>query len=179
MVGLAVEVVVDCCFVGWKEERARKAARKLERKGRGGCWVGEGMVGCEASLEGAMVVGQVRPVWEGAVVVSFAVVASSFVRPDQRVVLSVQRSMSWCWCCSTCGRRWLLTPPRSIQINSRSRRLRSVDCMLYRHHTRTKQSPAGGDESRGRVCGEMGVLSRGIAMGDLEVFYGWWSPLSG
>ena len=56
MVGLAVEVVVDCCFVGWKEERARKAARKLERKGRGGCWVGEGMVGCEASLEGAMVV---------------------------------------------------------------------------------------------------------------------------
>lgn len=38
------------CFVGWKEERARKAARKLERKGRGGCWVGDGMVGCEASL---------------------------------------------------------------------------------------------------------------------------------
>lgn len=58
-----MEVVVEGCFVGcWKEERARKAARKLERKGRGGCWVGEGMVGCEASLKGAMVVGQVRPV---------------------------------------------------------------------------------------------------------------------
>ena len=50
---MAVLVVawVEVCFVGWKEERARKAARKLERNGRGGCWLGEGMVGGEASLE--------------------------------------------------------------------------------------------------------------------------------
>lgn len=56
LVVLVVEVVevLEGCLVGWKEERARKAARKLERKGRGGCWVGEGMVGCDASLEGAM-----------------------------------------------------------------------------------------------------------------------------
>lgn len=51
LVVLVVEVeVVEGCLVGWKEERARKAARKLERKGRGGCWVGDGIVGCEASL---------------------------------------------------------------------------------------------------------------------------------
>ena len=54
VVEVVLVVLVEGCFVGWKEERARKAARKLERKGRGGCWVGEGMVGCEASLEGAM-----------------------------------------------------------------------------------------------------------------------------
>lgn len=43
------EVVVGC-LVGWKEERARKAARKLERNGREGCWVGDGILGCDASL---------------------------------------------------------------------------------------------------------------------------------
>lgn len=55
---LVVEVVVEGCFVGWKEERARKAARKLDRKGRGGCWAGEGILGGEASLEGAIVLGR-------------------------------------------------------------------------------------------------------------------------
>lgn len=47
---LELAVVFEGCFVGWNEERARKAARKLERKGRGGCWVGEGMFDGEASL---------------------------------------------------------------------------------------------------------------------------------
>ena len=33
---MLVVAAVDCCLVGWKEDRARKAARKLERKGAKG-----------------------------------------------------------------------------------------------------------------------------------------------
>lgn len=91
-----VEAVAEDCFVGWKEERARKAARKLERNGRGGCWLGEGMVGGEASLEtwdgcwpGEASMGRCGGGCWWLYLLSFAVVGSS-IRPDQRVVLSAR-----------------------------------------------------------------------------------------
>lgn len=95
-----------------------------------------------------------RPVWEGALVVVFGlsfavvasfyitgwkVVASSCVRPDQRVVLSVQGNM-----------RYQLVSvlfnfvdvggfnTSALNTDQQSFSSPSNCCMLYRHHTRTK-----------------------------------------
>lgn len=103
-----------------------------------------------------------------AVVASFyitrkKVVASSYVRPDQRVVLSVRRNIKYqllsvLFNLSTSA---AVTPPHSIPFSSRPRCCQSV--VVFTTIT-TQQEVNGrwwGTESRGRLCGEMGFLSRG------------------